>query len=306
MNYDVLLEWILVIANLIFGLILTIVLYGAGPLIFYKIRKKPISKKRLTAFSIIYSGSAWLIFNSFKVIFLGEGMSTGIAAMLWGSIFHSYLEAALKKTGRLKSLGPESGPWKPEPLETKKTVPEEEAESVEPTSFYESEKAAEQKSQKFGPLDPPQKLKKTSAPSARHPRILYVICALSIVFGISAGIFFMYKANDIELRYEKGWHDGFNAGASDLEEKYNTLKHDYDSLVAEHRDLVVEHATLESEYDYAIERSDFLINSIGFIVDGSGYYHTYDCSKFQNADKFWAHNIEYCKSLGYPKCPYCW
>ena len=34
MNYDVLLEWILVIANLIFSLILTIILYGAGPLIF--------------------------------------------------------------------------------------------------------------------------------------------------------------------------------------------------------------------------------------------------------------------------------
>ena len=303
-------QWIV---NTIFSLALTIILYGAGPFLYYKMFQYSIPKKELRKLSILYTVLAWLLGNLFIVFVLGGEVPRSGAALVWGTIFYRTLTNGLKKTGRLESPGSESGYWIPEPLEPTQKAPAEEAEKVEPSSFYESERAAEQQSQKFGPLDPPQKFKKRPASSKKRPHILYIICALSILFGVSSGIFFLYKANDVELRYEKGWHDGFNAGTSDLEEKYDELKYDYDLLTAEYRDLLVEHATLESEYDvmdeeylYAIERSGFLMNSIGFIVNGSGYYHTYDCTEFQNADEFWAHNIEYCESLGYSKCPYCW
>ena len=54
------------------------------------------------------------------------------------------------------------------------------------------------------------------------------------------------------------------------------------------------------------EESAMLNSSIGFIVDGSPYYHNYWCDTFQNADEYWAHNIEYCAYIGYSPCPYCW
>lgn len=44
---------------------------------------------------------------------------------------------------------------------------------------------------------------------------------------------------------------------------------------------------------------------IGFIVSGSKYYHTIDCEIYQNSSKYWAHNVEYCESLGYSECPTC-
>ena len=50
----------------------------------------------------------------------------------------------------------------------------------------------------------------------------------------------------------------------------------------------------------------FLYNNIGFIVSGSSYYHNYECPVFQAASEYWAHNIEYCQSIGYGACPVCW
>lgn len=49
---------------------------------------------------------------------------------------------------------------------------------------------------------------------------------------------------------------------------------------------------------------------IGFIYDGSQYCHSYNCPDFPFDDcadnGFYAHNVEYCEWLGYPKHSGCW
>ena len=49
---------------------------------------------------------------------------------------------------------------------------------------------------------------------------------------------------------------------------------------------------------------------IGFIYDGSQYCHSYNCPNFPFEDcadnGFYAHNVEYCEWLGYPKHSGCW
>ena len=64
----------------------------------------------------------------------------------------------------------------------------------------------------------------------------------------------------------------------------------------------------ESNYDLSGYMSDafFLYNKIGFIVRNSNRYHSYECPIFQEADEYWAHNVEYCEYLGYAKCGNCW
>lgn len=64
-------------------------------------------------------------------------------------------------------------------------------------------------------------------------------------------------------------------------------------------------AQKESLYDH-LDAALFLYNNIGFIVNGSSYYHNYECPVFQAASEYWAHNIEYCQSIGYGACPVCW
>lgn len=61
----------------------------------------------------------------------------------------------------------------------------------------------------------------------------------------------------------------------------------------------------EGLYDH-LDAALFLYNNIGFIVSGSSYYHNYECPVFQAASEYWAHNIEYCQSIGYGACPVCW
>lgn len=61
----------------------------------------------------------------------------------------------------------------------------------------------------------------------------------------------------------------------------------------------------EGLYDH-LDAALFLYNNIGFIVNGSSYYHNYECPVFQAASEYWAHNIEYCQSIGYSACPVCW
>lgn len=74
-------------------------------------------------------------------------------------------------------------------------------------------------------------------------------------------------------------------------------------------DLNTELARVKDQKDGLYDHLDaaiFLYNNIGFIVNGSSYYHNYECPVFQAASEYWAHNIEYCQSIGYRACPVCW
>lgn len=99
---------------------------------------------------------------------------------------------------------------------------------------------------------------------------------------------------------------------SQLEKNYSSLNGKY-SRMKDNRDTLQERVDeLEDQIGPMADRiteisshSNFLMNYIGFVVEGSSYYHTFECSTFQSADTYWAHNIEYCEYLGYSPCPAC-
>ncbi|MEG1577858.1 MAG: hypothetical protein RR336_03745, partial [Oscillospiraceae bacterium] len=51
--------------------------------------------------------------------------------------------------------------------------------------------------------------------------------------------------------------------------------------------------------------SIFLHENIGFVIENSTYYHDLNCAEFDAEKTWWAHNIGYCKYLGYSPCPEC-
>lgn len=79
----------------------------------------------------------------------------------------------------------------------------------------------------------------------------------------------------------------------------------YNQLYAENLRLKMSYEEQEENYYRFYYDLSWYYNHIGFIVEGSSYYHSYDCSIFEEADTYWAHNLEYCKYLGYSRCPYC-
>lgn len=263
--------WLL---SVFINFVLTVVLYGAGPFFYWRFKKKTATQKTLLRFCIIYTVLIFIVFR------IAGSSGSSSPALLWGVVFYSIFSAKIKSRDKKQNLKNEA------PItEEKQDKPEK--------SFYELEKSAEQvEHQKFGPLDPPKKRKPISKVFILRALTIVLVCCLG---GLS--IYGAYRTSVLSDQLVK---------ANEWEKKYNSLKSKYDSLLIENQVMESEYDAMADEYLYAIERSGFLMNSIGFIVNGSGYYHTYDCTMFKNADEFWAHNIEYCEYLGYYQCPYCW
>lgn len=63
---------------------------------------------------------------------------------------------------------------------------------------------------------------------------------------------------------------------------------------------------LTSKYNRAYRKANFLDEHIAFVTNPyADYYHTYSCPTFQNADSYWAYNIEAAETNGYSPCPRC-
>lgn len=63
---------------------------------------------------------------------------------------------------------------------------------------------------------------------------------------------------------------------------------------------------LTSKYNRAYRKANFLDEHIAFVTNPyADYYHTYSCPTFQNADSYWAYNIEAAEANGYSPCPRC-
>ena len=112
--------------------------------------------------------------------------------------------------------------------------------------------------------------------------------------------------------YLSYWN-GYEAGEDSQEKELRDMEQTLSEVRNERNDLRQKYTESEEKYDELISGLDpymteaaFLRNNIGFIVEDSPYYHNFWCDIFQDADTFWAHNLEYCTYLGYDMCPYCW
>lgn len=129
----------------------------------------------------------------------------------------------------------------------------------------------------------------------------YLMAVVLLVGGIASGYYMGKSSMQEEL-------SSVQKELADLQERARVLRDECIKLQDENADLILEHtqdAVKLSKYDQLLLESNFLNNRIGFIVSGSRYYHTFQCDVFQSASEFWAHNIEYCESLGYSICPLC-
>lgn len=125
---------------------------------------------------------------------------------------------------------------------------------------------------------------------------LSAVCAVLAIFVFLLG----YSANSTRAEHQQLMDsvEALTAENAALQETISELKSQNDEAKNKVSDLT-------KERDYISRELDNLSNGIGFIVNGSEYYHTSDCSVYKHARTYQAHNIEYCKSLGYSKCPEC-
>ena len=86
----------------LFALLRTLVLYGAGPTLFANKRKKPISRKRLSVYLLIYTFVVWLVFSLLRMLLLDLEPASTTAALLWYGVFLRRAIHILWERGLLK------------------------------------------------------------------------------------------------------------------------------------------------------------------------------------------------------------
>lgn len=97
-----------------------------------------------------------------------------------------------------------------------------------------------------------------------------------------------------------------NQQAKDLQATVKELKNENFELQKDiiHKDGEIDDLT--SKYNRAYRKANFLDEHIAFVTNSyADYYHTYSCPTFQNADSYWAYNIEAAEANGYSPCPRC-
>ncbi len=125
-------------------------------------------------------------------------------------------------------------------------------------------------------------------PTPRSFKITTIVLCVVLCFSLIANILLAVYVSELENDVAK---------EKELTEYYKN----------KYNDSLIEYESLEDEYDnYKSKALDdyikahFLDNKLAFIdADNPHYYHTYDCSAFQNADSYYVHNIEYAKNQGY-------
>lgn len=273
---------------------LTAAIFGAGPMLL-RLRKTPISPKPLKYVHIGYTVIVALAFAVYDA--LNGYQINFFPALLWGSIFYWWNTRYFEKKFSPKLSKPSSEPSEQEPSEppTPATVPPE-PDPVLPV-------APQQIEIELSPAvveQPPAVPKKPEKPKHK-PHVLTVVLCIALALSLAGNVWQGVSwASDSAESAEK--IRVLNNKLTQKEEaisEYRTKVGDLNTALAR--------ANIQKEglYDH-LDAALFLYNNIGFIVDGSSYYHNYECPVFQAANEYWAHNIEYCQSIGYSACPVCW
>ena len=254
-------------ANVILSIFVTLLAYGAGPLLFVVFRRKPILKKRFRLFCIFYTLIVSISFMALRSM-SGDNVGTFAPALIWGFVFYRIGSRILRSKGAIL---------------TEENTQKEAGCAVakqEPTPIVEVYRSN---------FKLPQDREKQAGRNYFKTGFFILLA----VFVCTSAVFaWQYSTCVTEVKEAQ-------KEAVSLKERVRSGQ----TAINELRDQI---SKLEDAAQDAEEESDMLNNSIGFIVDGSSYYHNYWCNIFRRAPEYWAHNIEYCEYIGYSPCPYCW
>ncbi len=301
-------ETVIWVLSFIVSLILTVMAYGAGPILLLLTYKGYIEPKKLRWIHILYTVAICVIFNVYNY---NHGYHSSTApAFIWGTIFYQFNKAKFEKR-KFRFI---SKVQAEEDGQTKEFIVDQETgEVLKETVIKEPEPEQLSIEDFMEPKPPvpnvePQQTETVTQPE--HPvrptrwamlcGILAVICAVSLA------------GNGLQAYWNVSQQKTHQAGQSTLEKELSEQKklvsdlQDVRSdLMSENNELKEKNTRLLKSVNDIFPEYSFYVRTIGLIVEGSKYYHSYYCETYKNSDEFWAHNIEYCEYLGYSPCPVC-
>ena len=300
--------------SLLIGVAFTAVVYGFGPLLLLAFHHGPIKPKALKWFHCIYTVILSLLFN-FASSMMGYGCNF-TPAIIWGLIFYNINKSQFKKrepaipqdiyaqqvsqlktfvvddaTGEVISETPIS---KPEPIQEPEPIVLTYHSDFIPSGPPQS---APEKPQEDLPLPQQQGSKKT--------KIIGLVLALVCIASLAGNAVQAYLKINTQTQLAKIEED-----LADKDTLIQNLKESSSTLQKQLTDAQDDINVRDNMIDEIAPEAFAMKTYIGFIYDGSKYCHSYNCSQFPfedcASDGFYAHNVEYCEWLGYPKHSGCW
>ena len=281
-------------------------MYGIGPLLLLAFHRSPIKPKTLKRFHIIYTVIVSLMCN-FGSSLMGYGCNF-TPAIIWGVIFYNINKSQFKK----RDVAISSDTYAQQESQMKHFIVDESTgEVISETPVEAPKPVVLTYAPDFNLSGPPKPVVEEPVPqepstpskSSKRNTILCVVLAVLCVASLAGNAVQAYLRGNTQTQLAQLENDLADKDAliQNLKESRSTLQ----KQLADAQDDINIRDNMIDE----IAPEAFALNSyIGFIYDGSKYCHSYNCSQFpfEDCDEFFAHNVEYCEWLGYPKHASCW
>lgn len=294
-------------------LIVTVFAYGLGPIILLKLHKGPISIKKLKWFHIIYTIIISFSFNVILLLLKLRPVSNFTPALIWGTVFYRFNKKKFAQRG--KAIPPETYTQQEAQMKqfvvddaTGEVISEPPAEEPKPITL-EYHPDFQLQGPPEDPKLPAESPDLTQKPAGKSYAPLCIILGILLAASFAGNVVQSYMSVN-KLEEMTFMQDKLQAEVNSLRNRVSSLRKEKDQLNEQLSNMQYG-SDIQDEIIDRISPEAFAMETyIGFIYDGSQYCHSYNCPNFPFDDcadnGFYAHNVEYCEWLGYPKHSGCW
>lgn len=294
-------------------LIVTVFAYGLGPIILLKLHKGPISIKKLKWFHIIYTIIVSLSFNVILLLLELRPVGSFTPALIWGTVFYRINKK--KFAQREKAIPPETYTQQEAQMKqfvvddaTGEVISEPPAEDPKPITL-EYHPDFQLQGPPKDPKPPAESPDLTQKPAGKSYAPLCIILGILLAASFAGNVVQSYMSVN-KLEEMTFMQDKLQAEVNSLRSRVSSLRKEKDQLNEQLSNMQYGSDIQDGIIDQIAPEAFAMETYIGFIYDGSQYCHSYNCPDFPFDDcadnGFYAHNVEYCEWLGYPKHSGCW
>ena len=301
------------ITSFLADFLVTVIAYGLGPILLLEFHKGPISPKKLKWFHIIYTIIVSFTFNIIMSLLGLRQVGSFTPAIIWGTVFYRIN----KKNFDQRAKAIPSEPYTQQEAQMKQFVVDD------ATGEVISEPPAEEPKpitleyhpdfQLQGPPEDPKPPMEfpdlTQKPAGKSYAPLCIILGILLAASFAGNVVQSYMSVN-KLEEMTFMQDKLQAEVNSLRSRVSSLRKEKDQLNEQLSNVQYGSDIQDGIIDQIAPEAFAMETYIGFIYDGSQYCHSYNCPNFPFEDcadnGFYAHNVEYCEWLGYPKHSGCW
>ena len=301
------------ITSFLADFLVTVIAYGLGPILLLEFHKGPISPKKLKWFHIIYTIIVSFTFNIIMSLLGLRQVGSFTPAIIWGTVFYRINKKNFNQ--RAKAIPSDTYTQQEAQMKqfvvddaTGEVISEPPAEEPKPITL-EYHPDFQLQGPPEDPKLPAESPDLTQKPAGKSYAPLCIILGILLAASFAGNVVHSYMSVN-KLEEMTFMQDKLQTEVNSLRSRVSSLRKEKNQL-NEQLSNVQYGSDIQDEIIDRIAPEAFAMETyIGFIYDGSQYCHSYNCPNFPFDDcadnGFYAHNVEYCEWLGYPKHSGCW